>query len=584
MTSEEAIAEIKAKLPVEEVVGTYVALKKMGRVFKAPCPFHSEKTPSFTVNPERGIYKCFGCGKGGDIFSFIMEQEGVTFPEALQLLADRAGVSLPERDRTAPKESGKSKIASINQYLTKAWHTILTEHPKAAQAREYLHGRGLTDDSIKAFSIGYAPSQSVTEALLRRAGYTAQEQHLAGEPKKFADRIVFPIGDITGRIVAFTGRLLVHPDDPPDSANRGPKYWNSPETPLFIKSRTVFALHQAKRAIEAAGHAILVEGQMDVILLHQAGYQQTVASSGTALTKEQLELIRRFTHAVVIAYDADKAGQLATVKAIELALSCELTPYIVSLPSGTDPADLISSNPAAWEAAFSARTDHISWRIQKLAPNGVTSIPAENRREIARELVWFIALTPDPLERERAFPLVAAHLQAPESSVRELYNRMQTSTSTQARSSTPDPTPKTTPVAPVSDPASVAAALLFLEPKMRDVAGNTLGSSPTTHSALTTLVWSTANSAELTAALQQLDHDTLTTYTLEAEAIVSSLYADQELTDQWLATEVTTLLHHHRSNAREQVKQRLASDIRNAQLTGDTARLTQLVTELQQLL
>ncbi|MCC2631957.1 MAG: dnaG, partial [Patescibacteria group bacterium] len=338
--------EIKARLPIEQVVGSYIPLKKAGRIYKANCPFHGEKTPSFTVSPDRGIYKCFGCGEGGDIFDFVMKLDGLSFPEALELLAERAGVKLEERKPSSDNShgpamaaSGKQRLFQLNAFTAKLWHTLLMQHPKTEMARTYLHERGLQDETIAAFEIGYAPLGNVTSGELRKAGYANQEVAQAGDPSKFQDRIVFPIADITGKVIGFTGRLLELPDDPKNGTNRGPKYWNTPETPLFVKSRALYALHLAKKAIQSEDLVILAEGQMDVTMLHQAGFTHTVASSGTALTKEQIQMLGRFTTNIAFAYDQDKAGIDATKRGVELVLAAELNPFVIVVPHGKDPAD-----------------------------------------------------------------------------------------------------------------------------------------------------------------------------------------------------------------------------------------------------
>jgi DNA primase len=575
--------EIKAKLPVEEVVGSYVPLKKMGRIFKGLCPFHNEKTPSFTVNPDRGIYKCFGCGEGGDIFDFVIKVEGVTFPEALRLLADKANVELPEykSDSKEPQGPGKSRLFSLNEYVTTFWHRILAEHPKAEHAREYLFGRGLLLESISEFRIGYAPYGSATGEALSKAGYTRAELQAAGEPTKFQDRIVFPIADLTGRVVGFTGRLLEHKDDL-KNVSRGPKYWNSPETPLFVKSRTLFALHLAKHAMQEHGIAILAEGQMDVVMLHQAGFKHTVASSGTALTPDQLALIRRFVPAIAFAYDGDKAGKEATKRGLELALAADLTPYVIPIPHGKDPADCIQKDPASWQVAYDNRLVYMEWILKELLPNGVGELKTEERRLVAKDIAGWLARIQDPTEQAEWFRKAAAHLQTNEDNLRELYQRLYPHKPA-AKSQEEAPKPVMQHQNNLYD---IILALLFSFPEIHAAASSHIAGV------------STAPVSEAFRSLQPLlqgegtfeqrlnkhlnDQDR-TQLNLASEATLQG-YEGGDFNATWALSEILLIMRRIREQSHEQEKARIAAAIQQAQALGDTEKIKSLFAELQKLL
>ncbi len=589
--------EIKARLTIEEVIGSYVPLKKMGRVYKGLCPFHTEKTPSFTVNPERGIFKCFGCGEGGDMFDFIQKLEGLNFPESVELLARRAGLEVPEwKPGTGgiPKQEGPSKVRlfSLNSDIADFWHAILTKHPKAESAREYLRGRGLTDQSITDFKIGYAPYGSATREQLSKQQFSQQEVLAAGDPTKFQDRITFPISDITGKVVAFTGRLLEHSTDSSDpnksrqhtasaSAGRGPKYWNTPETPLFVKSRTVYALHLAKHAIQDAGLAILAEGQMDVVMLHQAGYRNAVASSGTALTPEQLRLISRFTQAIAFAYDADKAGQEATRRGLELAVAAELTPYVIAIPNGKDPADCIQNDPKIWEQALQHKLYYMDWLIRRSLPEGISSLSPENKRMAARELVTWLDKMNDPTEKAEWYRKVAAHLQTEEENLHELSRRLQKPGSSLVGSTKVDTAPdviaRPQPRSETSlqSLTETALAIIYSFPEVRAHLGEQLANLPD-------------GSGPFQASLEKwLERDTLTEAEHTALALAAEErlqpYSDQDASSTWALSEASVILHRIREQQREKEKQRIAEAIQRAQTLGQADEVKKLFQELQNL-
>lgn len=574
--------EIKAKLHIEDLVSSYLPLKKAGRIYKGLCPFHGEKTPSFTVNPERGIYKCFGCGEGGDIFSFVMKLEGLTFPEAVRLLGDRAGVVVPEfKGGGEPTGPNKRTLFGVNETVSKLWHKILTNHPKASHAREYLSSRGLEPETIEAFQIGYAPLGQVTRQALEKTGYKRDEIQAAGDPTKFQDRITFPIADITGKIVGFTGRLLEHADDTRSPESRGPKYWNTPETPLFVKSRTLYALHLAKHAMQEKETAILAEGQMDVAMLHQAGYQHTVASSGTALTTEQLAIIRRFVPTIVFAYDGDKAGKAATMRGLALALEADLVPYVVSIPNGKDPADCIQKDPAAWEESYEKRLFYMDWIISELVPEGVANMQAEERRAVAKQLVDWLAKIPDPTEQATWFQKAAVHLQTGEANLRELYRRLYPSTAKQ-----PQLLQKSEKAqGNVSNLPETAAAILLSFPEVAthfegqlDILTRDVGDS----TVLTIFRDLLGKGSDLSAAVSQLSDAEQTSLNLELEQVLQP-FESVELNDTWALTELTILLRRIREQSREQAKNRIAEAISQAQTLGDTKKIQELFQELQKL-
>lgn len=346
---------IKDRLSVTDVVGAYVKLEKAGANLKGLCPFHQEKTPSFMVSPTRGSYYCFGCGAKGDIFSFVEQFEGLDFMGAMKVLADRAGVEIKKEDASVKTE--RERLFLIMEHTSLFYHKCLSEN---APAKEYLKKRGVEIPTIRTWRLGYAPAEwrELYNHLLSK-GFKAQEMLKAGLVKPaengfydtFRSRIVFPIANSGGRIVAFSGRIF--PVD--DTAA---KYLNSPETSLFNKSAVLYGYNKAKFDVRTKNTAILVEGQMDLILSHQVGITNTVATSGTAFTDLHAGLIKRFAEKLIICYDGDKAGISAALRAAVVALRCGLDVRIVRLPDEKDPADMCIENKQVYLDAL-AGAEHV---------------------------------------------------------------------------------------------------------------------------------------------------------------------------------------------------------------------------------
>ncbi|MDP2874421.1 MAG: DNA primase [bacterium] len=377
--AEDPIAEIKAKISIVDLVQSYLPLTKGGKNYRALCPFHNEKTPSFMVSPELGIFKCFGCGKGGDIFAFTQEVEGVSFREALHSLAERAGVKLHAADFTpSPEESRRERLFAANHLAGEFFHFILTKHHIGSRALDYLHRRNLTDETVQTFNLGYAPESwdSLGRYLLKK-GYGVEEMAAAGlvVPKgggrgfydRFRGRVMFPLFSASGRLIGFSGRILTEAKDQP-------KYLNSPESPIFSKSRFLFGLHLTKTEIKRAGFALLVEGQMDLITPYQAGLKNVVATAGTALTGEQLHLLRRYTTNLHLGFDADLAGNAAIQRGITLAENLGLNLKVVLTPAGAkDPDDAVRQDAATYmkavQEAVSIYDYYFTFARQKFGPS-----------------------------------------------------------------------------------------------------------------------------------------------------------------------------------------------------------------------
>ncbi|MFM8472590.1 MAG: DNA primase, partial [Candidatus Kapaibacterium sp.] len=348
---EHIIEEVRHRSDIVETVGEHVRLQKRGKNFLGLCPFHSEKTPSFNVNPELGIYKCFGCGKSGSAINFIMDHQAMSFPEAVRFLARRIGVVIEDEQQTDAERLEHSRTDAAHRALAAAceYYEERLRDSVGKVAMTYLSGRGFDEATLRAFHCGYAPDdwQSTSVELLRR-GFSEQTMEDAGliirrddggMYDRFRGRVMFPIHDSMGRVVGFGARAL-HPD------SGGAKYVNSPQSRVYDKSRVVYGLFQAKQEIRKLDRVILTEGYADTITLHRSGFTNAVASSGTALTTEQLNLIGRYSKNLVIAYDGDDAGLTAAMKAIELALPQGFDVSIVSLPDKDDPDTFVRSKGA----------------------------------------------------------------------------------------------------------------------------------------------------------------------------------------------------------------------------------------------
>jgi DNA primase len=343
------LEEIRAKLGIEDLVGSYIQLKKAGRNLKGLCPFHNDSHPSFMVSPEKGIAYCFACNNGGDIFKFIQLIENVDFPEAVRILAQRTGVRLPEFKPQAHNQ--RERVVEMNRLATKFFAEKLEESPKFM---EYFTGRGLKEETIKKFKLGYAPdSYNALKEVLSKAGYSESEMVTGGllsqrsiadksTYDRFRHRYIFPIYDHQDNPVGFGGRII---------GDGEPKYLNSPETPVYNKSLVLYGLNWAKEAIKRENMAIFVEGYMDVISAHQAGTENVVATSGTALTIQQLKLIKRYTPNIAFAFDHDAAGIEAAMRAIDIAQETELNIKVVEIPEGKDPDECVKKAPDKWITA-----------------------------------------------------------------------------------------------------------------------------------------------------------------------------------------------------------------------------------------
>ena len=344
---EEKVQEILERVSIEQIVTRYVSLKQQGKNLVALCPFHSEDTPSFSVNPTKGLFYCFGCGAGGNVFTFIMKVENYTFVEAAEFLASQAGILITDNKLINKVDKEKNILIELNTLAQKYYNYMLMDSPKGKEALDYLMKRGLSTETIAEFGLGYAlddwdslskfmSKRKVPESDLEKVGLISPRQQgkASGYYDRFRGRIIFPIYNLNGLVIGFGGRII-------DDSIKGPKYLNSPETKIFQKSKLLYGMNLARDEIRRKDLVILVEGYMDVIATHQHGVKNTVASLGTAFTVEQAKILKRYTDNVVIAYDADEAGQEASLRGLSILYENGCKVKILTLPEKSDPDDYI---------------------------------------------------------------------------------------------------------------------------------------------------------------------------------------------------------------------------------------------------
>jgi DNA primase len=498
------IDEVKSRIDIVDLLSQYVTLQKAGRSYKALCPFHSEKTPSFSISPERQTWYCFGaCGTGGDVFNFIMKREGVDFGEALRLLAERAGVSLAER-RDPQDDERHQRLLQANEAAASYFHHALGHSKAAEAARAYFGSRGLDAETIEAFQLGFSPeSWDTLKSHLTQRGFTQEELLAAGllvesdrgGYDRFRGRLMFPIRDDRGRVVGFGARALAASQGE-TSDSPGAKYINTPQTPAFDKSGLLYALDRAKEAIRREKSAIVVEGYMDVIAAHQHGITNVVASMGTALTERQIRTLERFKSRILLAMDADAAGIEATLRALQEAEAtgavradstsahptllgddefsqkaqewsrdalkrATVNFYVVPL-SGKDPDEMIRADRAGWEAALvdaKPFTDHV---FETVAARKDLSQPSQ-RAELLQELLPVVRLIEEPVYRAHYVQRLARLARLDEKTVRATLQR---SRGRPARRGAEPAEPAV--VSPVREPQEeFCLALLLRHPELR---------------------------------------------------------------------------------------------------------------------
>ncbi len=427
---QEIIEQIAAANDIVEVIGGYFPLRRMGGTFKALCPFHNERTPSFNVNPHRQIFKCFGCGAGGSVFRFVMDYEHLDFVAAVRKLADKAGIKIPEAEMSQAdyeRADLRRRLLSLHADAAEFFHQQLMRGKSADAARDYMKKRGLNAEVAKSWKIGFAPdSWDGLLGPMRERGYSEAELVASGlfstgddgskMYDRFRGRVMFPICNDTGEVIAFSGRVLFAEQSPA-------KYVNSPETPLFTKGNVLFGLHKSKRALIAAKQAIVCEGQVDLITAFEAGVQNVIAAQGTAFTDRQARILKRYVDEVVLCFDADNAGEKAAEKSLAQLLAVELPVRVMTLPQGEDPDSLIRKAGAeAFRERIAGAKDFFDHKLDQLvgAPDFATP---RGKIAAARKLAELIAFIPDGIVRDAVLNNAAMRLEASPQDLRVLVKR-----------------------------------------------------------------------------------------------------------------------------------------------------------------
>lgn len=423
-----ATDEVKSKVDIIDLLQEYIKLQQAGANWRARCPFHNEKTPSFMVSRDKQIWHCFGCGEGGDIFTFIQKIEGVDFPEALKILAQKAGVTLQKQDPAITSQ--RTRMLDVTDLVSRYYHKVLVDSPVAQKARDYLKSRGVDQLTIDEWQLGFSPdSWDETSNFLKKKGYGEQEIFLAGLSIKkdasrgsgyydrFRNRLMFPIKEHNGHTVGFSARTL-EPDV------KEAKYVNTPQTMIFNKGQLLFGLDKAKQEVRKAKLGILMEGNLDVITSHQYGVKTAVASCGTALTIDQVKLLKRYTENVALSFDPDAAGQIAAERGIDIALQEGLNVKVIQLPPGEDPDKFVKNNGVeAWRTKIGEAKPVMEYYFAKNIDN-IDLNNAQTKKEVVAKLLPIIAKLASAVEQTHWVQKLSERLSVPEDILRDILSKL----------------------------------------------------------------------------------------------------------------------------------------------------------------
>ncbi|HVE80532.1 MAG TPA: DNA primase [Candidatus Dormibacteraeota bacterium] len=570
------VEQIKDKLDVAEIVGGYIELKQSGRNLKAPCPFHNEKTASFMVSPEKGIWHCFGCQRGGDIFAFVMEMDGLDFRGALEVLAAKAGVQLSSQGYDPKVKKEQDRLTEALRWAVKYYQATLV---KNKTAYEYaIKKRKLSKQTVEDFEVGYAPdSWTALTDFLQKKGFTAAELKKAGLAGQKAgrsnlfdihrQRLMFTICDIQGTPIGFMGRVL---DD------SMPKYLNTPQTVLFDKSKAIFGLHLAKEAIRRSDEVVIVEGNMDVVVSHQTGIKQVVAVSGTALTLHQLKTLSRLTRNIKIAFDADDAGLKAAERAIDLSQSLGITLSMVDIPEGKDPDDLIQENPKSWEKYIADAKYAIDYLFDKLAEKYDLD-SATGKRLYSDRLATIIGHLADAVEQDHYVQKLASKINASQDAIKE---KLQKQVKQQPEQSAPEPAPaKPRHAKSLLEEAVLAINLAYPEVRLSLDDLTAANFENITHQEILEVMRKAGDKSgtEIASGLPKTG-DYVKILTLRGEELYGSLApADRSF-------EAYELVRRLQISSHKDIKAKLSKKLREAETKGDTQLAHMLLSEYQALI
>lgn len=594
--------EIKSKVDIAELVGEYLALKPAGpQRFRALCPFHSERTPSFHVSADKQIWHCFGCSEGGDCFSFVMRMEGMDFPEALRHLGKKVGV---EVKRFVGSESNeKHRLVEANEVAAEFFRTTLVSSDLGKIAREYLAKRGIDVPLAEKFALGFAPDtwDAMTFALssrgfqpmeIEKAGLVLRRKDGSGIFDRFRARIMVPLRDQHGNVVGFTGRVL--PGAPDDSA----KYMNSPETPIYRKGHLLFGLDLAKQAIKREGRVIVVEGNLDVIASHKAGIENVVASSGTALTEDHVTLLKRFTSTLVFSFDADAAGFKAAQRGIALARAAQMDVRVAVLPAdaGKDPDDAVQKDPQLWRDAVTKTVPIMQYLIER-AVMGRDLANVDDKRAVAGLVLPELTQITDVIEREHWLQTVSDLLRTDLGALREGLSKGAKGSAGIVNPNPSIPLKPSTPSLRLSKDEQAARALLGLflqDPESRPILILSIDDRFLPTEPLRLLYKAMREEYDSLQSMDQPAHaffgqmrnrlqanpedvSLLTQLALHGEDIVAQL-PPERVTEQ-----IQELLDSMTASAKDRQRKAIETDMRRAEEAGDTVAVEKLIREFNAL-
>ena len=562
------ISEIKSRIDIAEFLGQYLTLKKSGVNFSCNCPFHNEKSPSFMVSPERQTFKCFGCGEGGDVITFFQKIEGLSFPEALRILGERVGVQVNfNKNHDYSKEkAAKEKIYDINLLCAK-YFKLMLHQKEGAIALKYLKDRGMSEQTIDKLKIGFAPATGNLQRILENKKISFNDLSSAGHPERFKYRLMFPIFDNFSLITGFSGRIIE--EGLPASVSVHPKYLNTPETEVFHKSKAIYGINFAKESIRKNNRVILVEGQMDVALAVDAGVEEVVASSGTALTESHLKILSRLTQNIIFCFDEDEAGQKAANSAVELALEMGLNPKLTIIEGYKDVGELVKADRAKLKAVFDNALPPIEWLFKKFDNTEVLSV--QDKKILAKKALNYIARFRDEIEKVHYISYVSQKLSVPEVTIEKILSSVKPN----SRVKEEKPSSKTNEVEDL-----FISFLLNFRSKIKDIILYEIEFENSFNATIYKSLQSCYNSQEKECS--EKIRNSLSREEKERLDPVSLVWDQKILQDEEIALgEFYSLKTRLDQKHKEKIKNSFASEIAEAERAGDIGKVKELMKKLQ---
>jgi DNA primase len=570
------LEQIRAANDIVDVIGSYLPLKRAGGNFRALCPFHREKSPSFNVNPHHQIFKCFGCGKGGDVFTFVKEYEGIQFMDAVRRLAERAKITLEFENNPAAQQARhiKDVLLQIHEQITTRWQSALANEAGGEIARDYLKKRGVSPDAVKLFRLGYAPdawddtvnwakSKAHDFATVAQAGLIIQKEGTDRYYDRFRGRLIFPICDDQGRVIGFSGRVL-------SGDEKTAKYVNSPETPIFTKGRVFFGLDKSKRPLLDSQTAIICEGQLDLISCYMGGVQNVVAPQGTALTPDHARILKRYVEEVVLCFDADNAGQNAVVRSLDALLAAGLAIRVASVPNGKDPDEFIKTQGGdAFREVISGAEGFFDWYLKRLSAVNDTRSD-KGRLTVIREFGEALLKTNNAVLIDTYAQKTALRLGVAPDSVRAEFKKHRPAAPTRADDEPPLDAIDETPLAPPSAQELQLLKILLAHDDLMHIASEHLQLDWIVHPVVQRIITRKLSDAppSSTAMLASLHDDPA------SQSLLTEVLADEHAVPE-PEKQIVDVLKHLRDDALTRELEQLRRSLAHPEIT-DEQRLQML--------